>query len=265
MPVMDTIVSTVQINASDEAGVAIMGTSQTVRNGWGAARIVGAVAFGDTDDITRSVITCPSWSDANGVSIPVVSMIAAEASQLALDRFKFDVPISVQPSDVLSHNFVSETAANTQAYGMIWIEYMAAGQNWPVAGVGMVSMVTRNFTSIGALTSNVEQQQTPITTLAANKMYQILGIKSNGISAGTAGIVGPAFIKFNAGPGEFGGANLILPIPHGIDESGPSIISLPKCGWLSPKFKGGQNVAYSILGFTAETPQGEILFGVDKV
>lgn len=265
MPVLDTIVNTVQINASAEAGVAAMGTSMTVRNGWGAARIIGAAAFGDTDDITRSVITCPSWSDANGVSVPVVSMVAAEAAQIMLDRFRFPVPIPVQPSDVLTHTHTSETAANTQAYGIIWIEYQNGGQNWPMACEGAQALVTRNWTAGAQLVSNTDTVQTAFTTLAANKVYQVVGVKSNGIAAGTAGNVGPMFIGFYAGPGEFGGCQLILPVPHGIDESGPSIIDLAKAGFRSPKFKGGQDVAWKLYGFTAEQPQGEVIFAVDKV
>lgn len=264
MVMMDTIVNTVQINASAEAGVAAMGTSMTVRNGWGNARIVGAVAFGDTDDITRSVITCPSWSDANGVSVPVISMVAAEASQVCLDRFRLPVPVPVQPSDVLTHTHTSETAANTQAYGMIWIEYQGGGQSWPMAGEGAQSLVTRNWTAGAQLVSNTDTVQTAINTLAANKMYQVVGVKSNGIAAGTAGIVGPAFIGFYAGPGEYGGAQLILPLPHGIDESGPGVIDLVRAGFRSPRFKGGQDVAWKLYGFTAEQPQGEIIFAVDK-
>lgn len=265
MPVMDSILCTVQANNNTVNGVATMGTSLAIRNGWGAARIVGGMAFGDTDDITRAVVTCPSWSDANGVSLPVVSMVAAEAAAFDLDQCRFDVPIEVQPSDLLNVAFTSETAANTQCYALLYVEYMDAGVKWDRAGVGMKSVVTRNFTAIGALVSNTEAVQTALTSLAANKRYQMIGVRCNGISTGAAGIVGPAFIKFRAGPGEFGGANVILPLPHGIDQSGPTIISLVKCGFLTPTFQGGQNIDYSLLGFTAETPQGELLFACDKV
>lgn len=264
MPVIDTIANTVQINASAEAGVAVMGTSMTIRNGWGRARILGAVALGDTDDITRSVITCPSWSDANGVSVPVVSCVATDLPHLKLEDYVFPVPIPVQPSDVLTHTHTSETAANTQAMGLIWVEYEKAGQDWPKAGDGAKAMVCRNFTAGGALVSLTDTIQTAFTTLAANKTYQVIGVKSNGIAAGTAGIVGPCFIGFYAGPGEFGGSQLIVPLPRGLDTGCPNMIDLIKAGFRSPKFKGGQDVAWKLYGFTAEQPQGELILAVDQ-
>jgi len=261
---MDTIVNTVQINNSAEAGVAVMGTSMTIRNGWGDARIIGAVCLGDTDDITRSIITCPSWSDANGVSVPVVSCVATDLPNIKLEDYIFPVPIPVQPSDVLTHTHTSETAANTQAVGLIWVEYMKGGQNWEKAGDGAQAIVCRNFTAGGNLVSLTDTVQTAITSLAANKTYQVIGVKSNGIAAGTAGNVGPLLIGFYAGPGEFGGAQLILPMPRGLDTGGPNMIDLVKAGMRTPRFKGGQDLAWKLYDFTAEQPQGEIILAVDK-
>ena len=264
MVMMDTIVNTVQINQSSEAGVAVMGTSMTIRNGWGKARIVGAVTLGDTDDITRSVITCPSWSDANGLSVPVVSCVATDLPNIRLEDYMLPVPVPVEPSDVLTHTHTSETAANTQAVGLIWVEYQGGGQNWDKAGEKAASITCRNWTAGGALVPLTDTVQAAFATLAANKTYQVIGVKSNGIAAGTAGNVGPLLIGFYAGPGEFGGAQLILPVPRGLDTGGAEMIDLVKAGMRSPRFRGGQDVAWKLYDFTAETPQGELILAVDK-
>lgn len=264
MPMIDTIVNTATVNNASVAGAAAMGTSLTIRNGWGAARIIGAVALAATDDITRSVITCPSWSDANGVSVPVVDCAAAALPKLKLEDYRFPVPIPVQPSDVLTHIHTSETGAATRVVALIWVEYQGGGQTWPMAGEGAAAIVTRNFTASAALVSLVDTPQPAITTLAANKVYQVIGVRSGGIAAGTAGCVGPLLIGFFAGPGEFGGAQLIVPVPRGLDTGGPETIDLVKAGFRSPRFRGGQDVAWKLYDFTAEQPQGEILFAVDR-
>ena len=94
----------------------------------------------------------------------------------------------------------------------------------------------------------------------ASKMYQVCGLRSGGIAAATAGLVGPAFMIMHSGPGEFNGAQLILPLGKGIDVAGQDNIELAKAGMLTPQFRGGQAFNYRLYGFTAEQPQGEILF-----
>jgi len=259
MALIDSILGTVQINNSTEPIVAVCGTSLTIKQGWGTAEIVGAVAFGDTDDITRAVITAPSWSDANGVSCLVKSDVAAELGPFKLYDCMFDVPIPVAPGDTIVMNMTSETGANTQAYGLIWVKYNGAGQ-WVKPGAGMKAVVTRQWTADAQLVSNTDTAQTALNTLAASKMYQVCGLRSGGIAAATAGLVGPAFMIMHSGPGEFNGAQLILPLGKGIDVAGQDNIELAKAGMLTPQFRGGQAFNYRLYGFTAEQPQGEILF-----
>jgi len=259
MVLVDSILGTVQINNSAEAMVAVAGTSLTIKQGWGSAKIIGACAFGDTDDITRAVITAPSWSDANGMSVMVKSDVAAELGPFSLPQAMFDVPVPVAPGDTIVMTLTSETAANTQAYGLIWVEYSGAG-SWVLAGQGMNAMVTRQWTADAQLVSNTDTAQTAINTLAASKQYQIAGVRSGGIAAATAGLVGPAFVIFHSGPGEFNGAQLILPLGKGMDVAGQDCIELRKAGMKSPTFRGGQTFNWRLYGFTAEQPQGEMLF-----
>ena len=257
---VDSILGTVQINNSTEPIVAVCNTSLTIRQGWGNAEIIGGIAFGDTDDITRAVITAPSWSDANGVSVMVKSDVAAELGPLQLPNAMFDVPIPVAPGDTIVMNVTSETAANTQAYGLIWVRYSGAGA-WVPPGSGMKAMVTRQWTADAQLVSNTDTAQTALNTLAASKNYQLAGVRSGGIAAATAGLVGPAFMIFANGPGEFNGAQLIVPLGKGIDVAGQDCCELAKCRFmLTPQFRGGQAFNYRLYGFTAEQPQGEILF-----
>jgi len=260
MALIDSILGTVQINNSTEPIVAVCGTSLTIKQGWGTAEIVGAVAFGDTDAITRAVITAPSWSDANGVSCLVKSDVADELGPFKLYDCMFDVPIPVAPGDTIDMPRTSEPPANSQAYGLIWVEYTGCNATWTLAGSNMAAMVTRQWTADAQLVSNTDTAQTALNTLAASKMYQVCGLRSGGIAAATAGLVGPAFMIMHSGPGEFNGAQLILPLGKGIDVAGQDNIELAKAGMLTPQFRGGQAFNYRLYGFTAEQPQGEILF-----
>ena len=238
------------------------GATLTTRTGYGRPKILAAAAWCSTNDVEKVTIHPSGYADANGIPVPLVGLYAATSSFRLADA-KLCVPVELPETCALTMNATSETAAGTVVYGWILLEYPSGGKMQPImSGPGYVR---RAWEAGGALTSQVVLASTAITDLSAGTMYQPCGVGNVGVNGATAGIVGPAFIRFT-NP-EMEGANLWIPLCNNAAYCaglGKGIVKFSEVGIKMPVFAGGTNFTTACIGYTAEQPQGEIEFVVNK-
>lgn len=266
MPVCDSIIAVnATVNAATAQLVAVAPTSLTIRDSaYGRAMVTHAAAFVSTDDVNHVYIVPSGYRDSNGFEVPSIIRYAA-TSTFKLEDFKLPKPIPLDNNSALVINAQSETAANTVVMAWVVVEYSGRG-NYEAIGGGE-GYTQRDLDAGAALTSDVAADGTAITTLQANRGYQIAGISGVGVDGQTAGIVGPAFVAFK-GPAEFEGMNYYIPLPNsgGYLASGRGEwADLAKAGMKMPKFRAPNTLTPNFIGYTAERPQGRLILNVDKV
>jgi len=250
------------VNAEIEALAALAPTSLTTRTGYGRPKVIAFGAVASTDDVEKVWCVPSAFADSNGFGAPYVNIYAA-ANSTDWEQAKLQVPIELPENCALTINAQSETAANSVVFAWMLLEYPNGGKmNAPQAGP---SIVRRAWEHGAALVSNTIAASTAITDLAAGTQYQPIAVGHGGVNGATAGCVGPWFIRFD-NP-EMEGANLFVPVPNNAGYSaagGIGILDFGRLGIKMPSFSGGVNFRTSAIGYTAEQPQAEILFAVNK-
>jgi len=175
------------------------------------------------------------------------------------------VPIEVPENTLMTIYAQSETAANSVVIAWMLLEYPGKGQFVDCPGSG--AMTQRPWEHGAALVSVVPANSTDLNTLQAGRKYWVSGVGKAAVNGETAGIVGPAFIKFRNS--EFEGAEFWIPLVNNggytPDGAGMSFVDFKQCGIKSCIVAGGTPFQTAGLGYTAEQPQAVIGFVVDKL
>ncbi len=252
------------INAETDALEVMAPTSLTTRTGKGKPKITHFMAFTSTNDVARVYAVPSGYADANGIDCPAVVAYAATAS-FDLHRAKLPVPIEVPENTLITIYAQSETAANSVVVAWMLLEYPGVGQFQECPSAG--AMTQRAWEHGAALVSLVAANSTDLNTLQAGRKYWVSGVGKAGVDGETAGIVGPAFIKF--GNTEFEGAQFWIPLANNagyVAGGGPGgMVDFKRCGIKSCIVSGGTPFQTMGLGYTAEQPQAVIEFVVDKL
>lgn len=258
------IAAQVNINAETDVLAAIAGTSLTTRTGYGRPRITHAAAFVDTDDINRVWVTPSGYNDANGFQIETVNRYSAVHDWRVTESI-LPVPIEVPENTPLVISAQSETAANTACQVWLMLEYPKSSVFAPARTMGG-GMVKRDWEHGAALVSNTPANSTNINDLQAGRQYQLVGIGNAAVNGATAGLVGPAFFSFQQNHTD--GANVWYPLVNSsvyVVGNGRGWVDFADCKLQAPIIKGGQPLLTRCVGFTAEQPQAQLQFAVDKV
>lgn len=253
------------VNNASVALTILAPTSSTVRDSsFGQAYLVNAMALCSTDDVNRVEITWPGMSDTNGIEVPCVTRYAATAS-FDLWRSKLPKRIPLPANAVVTVTATSETAANTVCYAWLNIEYEGIGSATQPSPNG--SYTTREINAGGALTSNVAASGTALTaTLQSGRQYQVVGFMGGGISAMTAGFVGPVYVKM-VGPSGYAGLENWIPLANSanyVATGGGTWEDFSQAGIIQPIFNAPCPLTPWFLGYTAEQPEARVILAVDK-
>lgn len=259
------IAAQTNVNAETDVLVAIDGTSLTTRSGYGKPKITHAIAFCDTDDIQRVWCVPSGFIDPNGFEIKAVNIYSA-VTNFNMKSSKLPVPIEVPENCALQISAQSETAANTRVEVWMLLQYPKASPAFD-SQVPLGGMVKRAWEHGAALVSNTPANSTNITDLQSGRKYKLVGVGKAAVNGATAGLVGPAYFGFQ--PNHTDGAIYYLPLCNSDNYvtagCGQGWIDLMELGIPAPMIAGGQPLMTRSAGFTAEQPQAELAFVVDKV
>ena len=254
------------INAEVDVLAAIDGSSLTTRFGWGKPRITHALAQIDTDDIQRAWCVPSGYNDPNGFEIESVNIYAA-ANGFNLTQARLPIPVEVPENTPLTISAQSETAANTRCEVWMMLEYPNGPGNFVAPATSGKGLVKRQWEHGAALGSNTPANSTNINDLQPGRKYQIIGLGKGAVNGATAGLVGPCY--FGLQTNHTNGSNWWIPIPNAAvyqtAGTGESWVDFADVGLKSPVISGGTPFLTRCVGFTAEQPQAEIQFAVDKV
>lgn len=253
------------VNAETVDLPASAGTSKTIRDSsFGQAYLTHALVQSSTDDVNHAWVVPSGYPDTNGFELPMISRYAATAS-FDYKYLKLPKPIPLAPNSTLVVNAQSETAANSVVVAWLGITYKG-GQlgRYEMPSTGG-KYTQRDLDAGAALTSVVVADGTAITDLLAGMQYQVVGISGVGVDGQTAGVVGPAFVKFS-GPAEFAGANCYVPLANSTNY-----VATGKSGWSDfaqaeipmPKFNAPCRLTPTFWGYTAERPQGRLILAAN--
>lgn len=251
------------VNAEIEALAALAPTSLRVNDKevWGEAKLTHLMALSSTDDVNHAYVVPPGYHDSSGIEVPLITRYGATAS-FDISKAKLPRPVPLTPNETLAVYAQSETAANTVCFVWGRIEYSGKGSYAAQGGAGLTQ---RDLDAGGALTSIVEAAGTAISGLQASRKYQIAGIMGVGVDGQTAGIVGPAFVRFDGGNHD--GCKAFIPLPNSanyVAAGGGAWMDLAAAGISMPVFGGANTITPYFIGYTAERPQGRLILSVDK-
>lgn len=245
--------------------LAVVGpTSLTTRTGRGNPRLTHAAAWCVNDNVNDVWILPAGYSDPAGIPVECVSLYGA-VHGFDPEETRLPSPIEIPENTALQIFAVNETAAASQTFVWLMLEYPSAGPFYtPTASGG--GLVRRAWEHGAALVSNTVADSTAINTLQPSRTYLWTGVGNAAVNGATAGIVGPAFI----GPGanHTDGAQYFIPLMNSGDYQvggGPSWVDFARCGLKGVQIRGGQPLATRAVGFTAEQPQATLAFLVDSV
>ena len=254
----------IAIQAERDALEVLAPTSLTTRVGYGKPKITHAAAFVSTNDVERVELVPSGMNDAAGIPIPCVNLYG-NVNNWSLKNSKLAIDVEVPENCLITPYATSETAADTVVFVWAILEYPNGGTYQRIGGGA--GMTKRNWEAGAALGSNVAANSTDINDLLAGHKYQVSGVSNVGINGATAGCVGPAFIKFR-NP-EFFGSECWLPLINnnayvvGNGQSGNNDFLAAEIKM--PVVAGGTPFRTACIGYTAEQPQGQICFVVDKL
>jgi hypothetical protein len=251
------------VNAETSTIPTLLGGSAplTTRIGKGKPKITHMWYLASTNDINRVYVVPQGMVDQNGIPIDYGVVYGATAG-LDMAKARLKTPIELAENCLLTIYATSETAANTVVQVGIILEYPTGGK---FVDVKDGPLVRRAWEHGAALTSLVEANSTDITDLLPNRQYQPAHITGVGVNGFTAGLVGPAYIRFRNA--EMEGAAYWLPLVNAgaFVVAGIPNLDLRRCGLKIPVFTGGTNFMSSCVGYTAEQPQAEIAFATGSI
>jgi len=235
----------------------------TTRTGRGRPKITHAMFWASTNDVNRVYIVPQGMNDANGIPISCANVYAATATA-SLAASKLDCPIELPENCQLTVYATSETAANSVVFAWFVLEYPSTGRFVPIR---KAPLVRRDWETGGALTSVVEQAGTNINTMLPGRTYQLAGLDGVGVNGFTAGCVGPVFIRVTNV--ELDGAIYYIPACNAgafcATGQGAKKVDLAEAEMKFPVFVGGTPLYTAVVGYTAEQPQCEMKFTVDRI
>jgi hypothetical protein len=215
------------------------------------------------DNINDCYVLPAGYSDPNGFPIECTSLYGA-VNGFDMEEAILSSPVELPENCLLALHMVQETAAASQTFIWLMLEYPGAG---PFAEVTKSKPIVRRAWEHGAaLVSNAVADSTAIADLQPGRTYQITAISNAAINGATAGCVGPAFFGLAANHTE--GAQWFIPLQNAGNYKvggGPSAVDFYRCKLKSPMIAGGQPLATRCVGFTAEQPQAQLALAVDKV
>lgn len=258
------VVEDAAVNAETSLIPTLFGGSAplTTRIGKGKPKITHMWYTASTNDISRAYVVPQGIVDTAGIPINYGYVYGATAG-FDMARAKLETPIELPENCLLNVYATSETAANSVVQVGIILEYPNTGA---FVDVQPGPMVRRAWEHGAALVSLIEADSTNITDLLPNRKYQPAIISGVGVNGFTAGIVGPAFIRFVNS--EMQGANYLLPLVNAGAFAASGLVAcldLKKCGLKVPVFSGGIAFQTRCVGYTAEQPQAEIGFAVSSI
>lgn len=223
----------------------------------------GFAAWASTDDVTHVYAVPNGFADANGIPCPYINIYGATAS-FDLRKAMLKNPVRIPENRLISIYATSETAANSVVVAWLWLEYPNGGAC--TTAPGGEAMIRRAWEHGAALVSVTAANSTDITTLVSGKKYYLAAVGQAAVNGATAGCVGPAFIKIRNS--EYQGAEAWLPLINNASYSaanGDGLLDLIEMDLKQPIINGGNILQTAGLGYTAEQPQAELFFIVDKV
>jgi hypothetical protein len=261
----------ITVNAATDALEVIAPTTLTTRTGDGRPSLTHLMMFNTLDDVERAYVVPAGMNDAAGIPCPYIVLNgAAGVNDFDLAKAKLPVPVLLKENQLLTPYAISETAANSVClmWGVLKYPGGATKANYlPVGGTSPKGLVRRNWEHGAALVSNVQADSTAIGDLLAGINYQPAIVGNVGIEGATAGIIGPAFIKFR-NP-EFAGAECWIPLCNNngyvVGNGQSNGADLKRADLEMPIVRGGTPFRSSCIGYTAEQPQGSITFIVDNI
>lgn len=251
------------INAETDTLKVIAPTSLTTRTGHGDPLLKGFAAWASTDDISKVYAVPNGFSDQNGIPCPCLNKYGATAS-FDLRKAMLANPVRIPQNRLINIYATSETAADSVVTSWMWLEYPSGGAC--VKAPSGEAMVRRAWEHGAALVSNTAANSTDITSLVSGRKYYLAGVGQAAVNGATAGCVGPAFIKIRNA--EYQGAEAWLPLVNNASYSaanGGGYLDLIEMGLLQPVIDGGNILQTACVGYTAEQPQAQLMFIVDKV
>lgn len=267
---MAWIESVIAYNATVNNAVATLNvmnpTSLTTRTGHGAPLLTHFMALTSTDDVEKVYMVPSGFPDTNGIPCPYVQIYGATNS-LDLSKAKLANPVRIPENRQLTIYAQSETAANSVVVAYAILQYPNGGKCIAAPqGTGDTFIpVRRAYEHGAALVSVTPANSTDITSMISGKKYWPAQVGHAGVNGATAGLVGPAFMKFRNT--EFEGAEFWIPLANNAGYSaagGAGIVDFKELGIPMPLLDGGNTLQTACLGYTAEQPQAELTFLVDK-
>jgi len=248
------------INEETDSLEVLSPTSLRTRTGYGKPKLTHFMAFSSTDDVSRVYAVPSGYADSNGIDAPLIVKYSATTGFNLADA-KLAQPVEIPENTEISIYATSETAADSVVYAWLLLEYPGAGKFVNKPGSG--AMIWRQWEHGAALVSNTAADSTDINTLQPGRKYWIAAIGGAEVNGATAGIVGPAFIKFKNA--EFEGAEFWIPLVNSsVYTNAPGMVDFAKVGLKCPVIAGGVPFKTACIGYTAEQPQAKIEFLVDK-
>jgi len=242
---------------------AVNPTSLITRTGHGRPKITHALQLCANDNVNDCWILPAGYSDPNGIPVEA-STIYGATTGFDMEESRLSSPVELPENCALQVFAVNETAAASQTFVWLMLEYPGAG---PFQEVTKSKPIVRRAWEHGAaLVSNTIANSTAINDLQPGRTYQIAGIGNGAINGATAGFVGPIFVGVAAN--HSAGAEWLVPLINAGGYQvggGPSFVDFCRCGIKSPVIPGGQPLNTRAVGFTAEQPQAQMALAVDKV
>ena len=259
----------VTVNAATDALEALAPTTLTTRTGDGRPTLTHLAMWNTLDDVERAYVVPAGMNDAAGIGCPCINL-SGNVRNFDLTKARLPVPVLLKENQLLTPYAISETAADSVCFmwGVLKYPGGATKANYvPVGGTSPKGLVRRNWEHGAALASLVEAQSTGIDDLLAGINYQVANVGNAGINGATAGLVGPAFIKFR-NP-EFAGSECWIPLCNNsgyvVGNGKQNGVDLQTCGLEMPVVRGGTPFRTSCIGYTVEQPQASIHFIVDNI
>jgi len=249
--------------AGDFVGVVVAPTSLTTRTGRGKPKVTHAMALCVNDNINDCYVLPAGYSDPNGFPVECTSIYGA-VNGFDIEEAILSTPIELPENCLLALHMVQETAAASQTFIWLMLEYPGAG---PFAEVTKTKPLVRRVWEHGAaLVSVTPANSTDITDLQAGKMYQPAGVGNAAVNGATAGCVGPIF--WGVQTGHSGGAEWFVPLLNAgnyVVGGANGWCDFERCGLKAPVIAGGQPFKTRAVGYTAEQPQAVLELLCDKV
>jgi hypothetical protein len=158
---------------------AVAPTSLTTRTGYGKPKITHALQLCANDNVNDCWILPAGYSDPAGIPIEA-STIYGAVNGFDMEESRLASPVEVPENCALAVYAVNETAAASQTFVWLMLEYPGKG---PFVEVTKSKPIVRRAWEHGAaLVSLAVADSTAINTLQPGRTYQLAGIGNGAIN-----------------------------------------------------------------------------------